>query len=362
MADLNNNNNNGHAVSDVRVGDNRYRLSRPLGKGSFGEVFKAIDLTTREVVAVKLEQITCAVPQLIFEARVMKYLHHDCPYTVGIPAVRWYGSEGDYNILIMDMLGPSLLNLFTFCEKKFSSKTTVMLAIQALSRLEYIHAKSFIHRDIKPENFMMGIGKRAHHVYAIDFGLAKKYKDTKTGRHISMKEGKSLTGTARYVSVWTHLGIEQSRRDDLESLAYMLVYFAKGTLPWVGVKGADKQQKHERISEKKASTTPEALCRALPPPLLEYLSATRKLAFDEEPNYEGYRERFFLFLKEQRTTNDYNFDWLTRGKLIEGSADRSSIDESKIASSRIVSVRNSLADDRSGNGEGLLSDDDDDIE
>ena len=187
---------------EVRVGNGKYRLSRKLGGGSFGEVFKAVDIETKEVVAVKLEARKCKIPQLVFEARLLKYLQHGC-ISVGIPQMRWYGSEGDYNVMVMDLLGPSLEKLMAFCGKKFSTKTVCMLALQLLCRLEFIHAKSFIHRDIKPDNFVMGIGKRAHHVYLIDYGLCKKYRDPKTLEHIPMKEGKSLTGTAR-VRVGVH--------------------------------------------------------------------------------------------------------------------------------------------------------------
>ena len=134
--------------------------------------------------------------------------------------------------MVMDLLGPSLEDLFTFCKRKFTLKTVVMLGEQMVQRLEYLHNNHFIHRDMKPDNFLVGVGKKEYMLYMIDFGLAKRYRDPKTGEHIPYRDNKSLTGTARYASVNTHLGIEQSRRDDLESICYILIYFLKANLPW----------------------------------------------------------------------------------------------------------------------------------
>lgn len=149
--------------------------------------------------------------------------------------MHWFGVEGDYNAMVMDLLGQSLEDLFTQSKRMFSLKTVLMLADQILQRIEFLHQNHFIHRDIKPDNFLMGLGKTKHIVYIIDFGLSKRYRDPKTGEHIQYKDGKELTGTARYASVNTHLGIEQSRRDDLESIGYILIYLLKGSLPWMGL-------------------------------------------------------------------------------------------------------------------------------
>lgn len=161
----------------------------------------------------------------------------------------------------MDLLGPSLEDLFNFCSRRFTMKTVLMLADQMISRIEFVHNKNFIHRDIKPDNFLMGIGRHCNKVFLIDFGLAKKYRDNRTRQHIMYREDKNLTGTARYASINAHLGIEQSRRDDMESLGYVSMYFNRGSLPWQGLKAATKKQKYEKISEKKMSTPVEVLCK-----------------------------------------------------------------------------------------------------
>ncbi|CAF2137428.1 unnamed protein product [Brassica rapa] len=279
---------------EARVG-NKFRLGRKIGSGSFGEIYLGTHIQTHEEVAIKLENAKTKHPQLLYESKLYRLLQGG----TGVPNVKWFGVEGEYNVLVIDLLGPSLEDLFNFCSRKLSLKSVLMLADQMITRVEYFHSKSFLHRDLKPDNFLMGLGRRANQVYIIDFGLAKKYRDNTTHQHIPYRENKNLTGTARYASMNTHLGIEQSRRDDLESLGYILMYFLKGSLPWQGLKAGTKKQKYERISEKKVSTSIESLCRGYPSELASYFHYCRSLRFDDKPDY-NYLKRIFrdLFVRE----------------------------------------------------------------
>jgi len=165
--------------------------------------------------------------------------------------------------MVFELLGPNLEDLLNFCNRKFSLYTTVAVAEQMIDRIEHLHSKGFLHRDIKPDNFTIG-RTDPDIIFMIDYGLAKRYRDSKTKQHIPYRDNKSLTGTARYTSVNTHLGVEQSRRDDIEALLYVFVYFLKGILPWQGLRAFSKKEKYDQIMDAKMSTPPDMLCRGLP--------------------------------------------------------------------------------------------------
>jgi len=291
---------------DIRIAG-RYRLGRKIGGGSFGDIYLATDVTTQEEVAVKLEHSKTKHPQLHVECKFYKVMQGG----VGIPLVKYYGTEGEYNVMVMELLGPSLEDLFNFCNRKLSLKTVLLLADQLISRIEFIHGKNFIHRDMKPDNFLMGLGKKGNLVYVIDFGLAKKFRDQRTHQHIPYREHKNLTGTARYTSINTHLGIEQSRRDDMEALGYILIYFLNGTLPWQGLRAKTKAQKYEKISEKKLSTPVEELCKGAPAEFATYQNYVRSLRFEEKPDYAYLRQLIRNLFHRQGFSYDYVFDWNT---------------------------------------------------
>eukprot|EP00761_Pharyngomonas_kirbyi_P007512 gb/GECH01007522.1/.p1 GENE.gb/GECH01007522.1/~~gb/GECH01007522.1/.p1 ORF type:complete len:398 (+),score=77.56 gb/GECH01007522.1/:1-1194(+) len=296
--------------TELRVGK-KYRLDKRIGQGSFGEIWQGTNIHNGQLVAIKLEPLRTRAPQLLHEYRLYKHLHAG-GQVLGVPNVRWFGVEGDYNVMVMDLLGPSVEALFDYCDRKFSLKTVLMLAEQLITRIEYIHSKDYLHRDIKPDNFLMGVGRHGHIVYTIDFGLSKRYRDNRTRQHIEYREGKRLTGTARYASINTHLGYEQGRRDDMESLGYMLMYFNRGSLPWQGLPAKTKKQKYERICQKKMSTSIEELTRNFPSEFASYLRYVRSLRFEDKPDYEYLRRLFRDLFIRQGYQMDYVYDWTVK--------------------------------------------------
>lgn len=285
-----------------------YRVGKKIGEGSFGVLFEGTNLLNNQQVAIKFEPRKSDAPQLRDEYRTYKILVG----SVGIPSVYYFGQEGLHNILVIDLLGPSLEDLFDWCGRRFTLKTTVMVAKQMISRVQTIHEKSLIYRDIKPDNFLIGKPntRTANLVYVIDFGMAKQYRDPKTKQHIPYRERKSLSGTARYMSINTHLGREQSRRDDLEALGHVFMYFLRGGLPWQGLKAATNKQKYEKIGEKKQTTAIKDLCAGFPEQLEQYLSYVRNLNFDATPDYDYLRDLFTQALKSTGETEDGEYDWM----------------------------------------------------
>ena len=290
---------------EIYVGGH-YQLRKKIGAGSFGEVYLGEDVQEHEKVAIKLEPLKIRAPQLIYESKLyLLFAGGIC-----VPRLHWFGTEANYNVMIIDFLGKSLEDLFQMCNQRFSLKTVLMIADQCISALQYIHHKSFIHRDVKPDNFLIGSGQKSSQIFIIDFGLSKKYRDPKTLEHMKYQTGKSLTGTARYASINALKGYEQSRRDDIESLAYCLLYFLRGSLLWMGLDAKDRKQKYEKIRDVKQSTKIEDLCRNIPEEFAIFLQKVRALDFTEEPDYAGYRKMFYDLFIRLGYVYDYQYDWV----------------------------------------------------
>ena len=279
-------------------------INKQLGKGGFGQIYLGRNIRENYPIAIKVEESSNR-SHLHLEYEILK----DIQGGVGIPRIFKYRQGHNHNYLLMELLGKSLDKLFTENNKTFSYKTIFQIGYQMVDRIQYVHSKGYIHRDIKPGNFVIGRGDKSKIIYLIDFGLSKRYIDPETQKHIPYKIGKGLTGTARYVSLFTHYGIEQARRDDIESIAFNLIYFARGKLPWQGVKTKNKKEKHKKIMESKLVHTPEILCSNLPEEFIKLLKYPKKLEFEEEPDYQRIKLMFKNYITKNGGIMDMEFDW-----------------------------------------------------
>lgn len=282
------------------------KLIRKLASGAFGDILLACNTITDEPLAIKIEKKT-HYGQLKHEYNVYTLL--SSPYT---PKIYDFGKilydDVYVNGMVMELLGKSLEQLFVNCNRKFSLKTVLMLGEKMVHSIEHLHHKSYVHRDIKPDNFVFDVKNTK--LYLIDYGLAKQFRNPTTFKHRELRTDKSLTGTARYASLRTHLGYEQSRRDDLESVAFCMVYFLKGRLPWQGLKAETKQERYDKIREYKEKITPYELCLDLPKEIHSFCFYVRNLGYEDMPNYAYLRSLLNDAMRQRGWRNDEIYDWM----------------------------------------------------
>jgi serine/threonine protein kinase len=283
--------------------EGKYRLDSVIGKGSFGVVFAARNTITSEPVAIKIEDSDSKV--LKNEAKMMKLLEEDN----GFPRLRSYGKYQEVNYLVMDRLGESLEELRTRCGGKLSLKSVLMFGLVALTRLESLHARGIVHRDIKPDNFLIGGRSEGDaKIHLIDFGLSRRYIDSRE-RHIDEEGGRKLTGTVRYASVHIHAGTTPSRRDDLESLGYVMIYLLNGGLPWQSITAEDKEARNSAVGIAKIAQPIHDLFPRVPMEFWIWTLYCRTLAFDEDPDYKYLRGLMSNLFRHHGFSMDSLYDW-----------------------------------------------------
>ncbi|THU69841.1 hypothetical protein C4D60_Mb08t18660 [Musa balbisiana] len=277
----------------VQVGGSPvYKVERKLGKGGFGQVFVGRRVTGGIDRTMGPGALEVAIK---FEHRNSKGCNYGPPYewqvysalggSYGVPRVHYKGRQGDYYVMVMDMLGPSLWDAWNSSGQTMSSEMVACIAVESISILEKMHSKGYVHGDVKPENFLLGqpATPQEKKLYLVDLGLATRWKDASNGHHVEYDQRPDVfRGTVRYASVHAHLGRTASRRDDLESLAYTLIFLHRGRLPWQGYQGDNKSF---LVCKKKMATSAEMLCCFCPPPFKQFLELVVNMKFDEEPNY-----------------------------------------------------------------------------
>jgi serine/threonine protein kinase len=300
--------------------NNKYKIVKYIGSGSFGDVYQVINKKTNELFALKVPIITeekNGQRMLLDEAKIYKHLSNPDKGVANVKVTK----QQNKKMIVMDLLGPNIEALFQKY-KKFSLQSVIRLAIMMIDILQYIHSNGYIHRDLKPENFVIGTNgtkgtngtNSDNHfkndttkLFLIDFGLAKKFIK-KDGSHIDFCDKKKFCGTAKFASIAAHANSEQSRKDDLEAIAYILIYLYRGKLPWQGIKTKDKKKRYLHIYKEKMKHTPEELCKGMPREFIVFLNYIKTLSFDEKPPYSSFK-KMFNRLYDSMEYDDAKFEW-----------------------------------------------------
>ena len=283
----------------------KFQIMKIISKSFYSTVYLGKCLKEKnKYVAIKVQAKNCILSELEREAYFQYHLRG-----IGIPKVLSFGKIPKYNILVETLLGKTINKLFEVNNNHVSKmKDMCMTAIQIIDRIEFVHSKDIIHQDIKPENFLVG-NPDTSTIYIIDFGLCKKYRSTRTGKHIIFSKTKKFIGTLEFCSINSMKGLEMTRRDDMESIGYMLIYLIKGTLPWIGFENSPFLEKYEKVYKIKANISNEELCKDLPIEICKYMKYVKSLKYEEQPNYEYLRQLFFSILRNMNEKFDLRFSW-----------------------------------------------------
>ena len=284
----------------------KYSIKNLIAKGSCGEVYLGTNILNNKQYALKLEKTTKSESLLKEEAYKLLFLKGP-----GLPSVISFGLSGKYHVLVENLLGKSIYEIWLEKKKKLNLKDTCMFAIQALERIEYVHSKNYLHRDIKPANFLVGNPDKAQ-IYLIDFGNARKYRSSRTGKHLACNKNYKVFGTIIFLSLNALKGIEQTRKDELESLGLVFIYLYQGFLPWSDLKIKDIQQTIKMIIKAKAKISIEELCSNLPEEICDYMNYVKNMNFDENPNYKYLKTLFLNILRKIGEKNDLIFSWVDK--------------------------------------------------
>ena len=285
----------------------KYKPFYQKAHGSFSFIYEGINIETNEHVAIKLEPRNAQSENLLLQNEIF-YLYklRHCP---GIVKIITTGRTKKYNILIEPLLGGTLYSLYLDQNKNFTLKDICLISLQCISRLESVHNKGIIHCDIKPENFCVGLRDKRI-IYLIDFGISKKYRSDRTKKHIQFNITKTMCGTARYASMNALSGLQLSRRDDLESLSYMILYFLTKKLPWQGITAKSLATRYKKIYEKKFELEKWDKFLSLPIQIQNFIKYCRNLGFSADPNYKLMKNFFYDLMKQNEFVDDKNFSWI----------------------------------------------------
>lgn len=298
-----------HSVFPISsVDGGRYKITRSIAKGSFGQVFAGIDQQTQKEVAIKIEMPNSKSHILMYEYSVYKSFKSSS----FIPEIYWIGSSNNHTVMVMELLGSSLYQMLQICNGKFTLSTTLLLAMKMLKCVEYVHKFGCVHHDLKPENFLLR-KDQPNEICLIDYGLSYRYLDPASGAHIGYMKGCSFTGNARFASINSLDGIGSSRRDDIESLLYIWMYFLKGDLPWISLGGSNPKENQQLVLETKQKIKPEKLFKDCPPEFSKIYYYIKQMRFNDAPNYQKIENLLIAAFKTAFPKVDINknitYDW-----------------------------------------------------